>query len=52
MKSYTVYVGGSFKTAIDIEANNKKEAERIVVKLVVDDTDLDIEIENVDVIES
>lgn len=49
MKLYNVYIGGSFKTKIEIEADDSRQAEAKAIDHLIDNTDLELEVEDVDV---
>lgn len=50
MKLYNVYIGGSFKTKIEIEADDSRQAEDKAIDHLIDNTDLGLlEVKDVDV---
>lgn len=49
VKLYNVYIGGSFKTKIEIEADDSRQAEAKAIDHLIDNTDLELEVEDVDV---
>ncbi len=49
MKLYNVYIGGSFKTKIEIEADDSRQAEDKAIDHLIDNTDLELEVKDVDV---
>ena len=49
MDLYDVYIRGSFKTKIEIEADSSRQAEDKAIDLLIDTTDLELEVEDVDV---
>lgn len=48
MNLYNIYIGGSFKTKIEIEADNSRQAEDKAIDLLIDTTDLELEVENIE----
>lgn len=49
MKLYDVYIKGSFKTKIEIEADDSRHAEDKAIDHLIDNTDLELEVESIDV---